>query len=173
MNPSKKIISGIRIKRIQEQGYTCQTNQEISNLAFGNRFAFQLCTTLLIIGVATTNIPILIAMLAVAISSIFLPYHLFDYIYNHLLSKRMNLPKLQPRSPQLKFACSMATLFIGATISLLINNYMLAAYIVGSSLIVVAVLVSTIDFCIPSIIYNKVMRIVKSNKLDTVLNESK
>lgn len=151
---NQPMLSRIRIDRIREQGYVCQTDSEIGELAFGNRFAYRLCVTLLIFGVGFASIPLLSVMLVIAFSSLLLPNHPFDYIYNEVLSKRMNKPKVPPRSNQLKFACTLATLWIASTIYLFYSGLTLWGYIIGSLLIVVATLVSTIDFCIPSKIYN-------------------
>jgi hypothetical protein len=151
------MISNKRIQRIKAQGYFKCSDQEISDLSFGNRFAYILCTSILIIGVATANIPILIAMGSIAFLGVVLPNHPFDYIYNYWLRYSLHKPKLPTRSIQLKFACSMATAFIATTIYLFSSGYMTAGYVVGSLLIVVATLVSSIDFCIPSIIYNSVI----------------
>lgn len=147
-------LSQIRINRIREQGYICQTDAEIKELAFGNRFAYRLCVTLLIFGVSFANIPLLTFMMLIAFFGIVLPNHPFDYIYNLVLRKKMNKPELPPRSNQLKFACTVATLWIGATIYLFFTGLTIWGYITGASLIGVAALVSSIDFCIPSKIYN-------------------
>jgi len=153
---SIKDISLARIKRIREQGYKSQTNYEISKLAIGNRFAYQLCTILLLFGVGFANIPLLSTMMGVAFISVVLPNHAFDYIYNYMLSDKMNLPKLPHRSVQLKFACLLATAFIGGTIYAFSNGFMVVGYILGSTLSIVAILVSTLDFCIPSILFNRI-----------------
>ena len=151
---SQHQLSETRIHWIREQGYLSQTDEEIRKLAFGNRFAYRLCTSLLIIGVAFGNIPLLSIMMVVAFLGFALPNHPFDYIYNHLLSKRLNKPQVPSRSKQLKFACSIATLWVAGTIFLFYSGLPTWGYIAGSSLIIVALLVSTIDFCIPSKIYN-------------------
>lgn len=143
-----------RIERIREQGYFQYSSAEIEALAFGNRFAYRLCVGMLILGVVFTNIPLLSLMFLIAFGGVVLPNHPFDYIYNHLLADRMGKPKLPPRSKQLKFACTMATIVIGATIYFFASGMMIAGYVMGAQLIVAASLVSTIDFCIPSIIYN-------------------
>lgn len=154
MKSSKSKLSSTRINRIRDQGYQNYSDQQISELAFGNRFAYQLCTTLLFVGVLLCNIPILGTIMAIAFLGVVLPNHPFDYIYNYFLAKRMNKPQLPPRSMQLKFACSNATLLIGLTIYFAQNNMMTIATILGFSLVGVAVLVATIDLCIPSIIFN-------------------
>lgn len=156
MENIKSNLSKVRIDRIRAQGYNHQSDQEIVALAFGNRFAYRLCVSILAVGVLFSNIPILSAMMVIAFLGVVLPNHPFDYIYNYFLSEKMNKPKLPPRSNQLKFACAMATLCIGATIYLLSVNMNVAACVVGLSLVGSALLVSTIDFCIPSVLYNAV-----------------
>jgi hypothetical protein len=104
-------------------------------------------------------------MATVAFMSIVLPYHPFDYIYNHLLSKPMNRPPIPPRSIQLKFACGMATSFILLTMYLFAAGHTLAAYLVGGQLIFVATLVGTIDFCLPSVIFNYLFRRKSNSEL--------
>ncbi len=130
------------------------SDQQISDLAFGNRFAFILCSSFLIVGVVTTNIPILTAMLMVAIGGFILPFHPFDYIYNNLLAKSLGKPKLPKRSDQLKFACTLATIFILTTIYMFSQGFITIGYITGAVLCAVATTVSTTDLCIPSLIYN-------------------
>ena len=147
-------LSDERIYRIRQQGYFNQSKKEITDLATGNRFAYQVCVTILFLGMVTADIHVLAFMNVIAFLGIVLPNHPFDYIYNHLLSKRLGKPKLPPRSRQLKFACGMATAGIAATIYLFSNEMMVAGYINGFSLVLVAGLVSTIDLCIPSVIYN-------------------
>jgi hypothetical protein len=147
-------LSEKRIYRIREQGYIFQTDAEIRELAYGNRFAYRICVTLVIFGVAFANIPVLSIMMAVAFLGLVLPNHPFDYIYNLVLCKKMNKPELPPRSRQLKFACAIATLFLGLTIYMFYSGYAIWGYIIGGSLTGVAALVSTIDLCIPSKIYN-------------------
>lgn len=108
----------------------------------------------LLIGVITANIPVLSAMLVVSIFGVILPDHPFDYIYNILLSKPLNKPKLPTRSKQLKFACIVSTIWLATTIYLYYTNLAIAGYVSGGVLFSIAFLVSTTDFCIPSLVYN-------------------
>jgi hypothetical protein len=147
-------LSTVRINRLREQGYTSQSENEINALAFGNRFAYRLCVSVLAIGVVLQNIPVLATMMVIAFFGVILPNHPFDYLYNGLLSKAMNKPKVPKRSVQLKFACTLATIGIGGVIYLFSAELVIAAYILGVLLITVAGLVASIDFCIPSIIFN-------------------
>ncbi|MEZ4685484.1 MAG: DUF4395 family protein [Bacteroidia bacterium] len=54
----------------------------------------------------------------------------------------------------MKFACTMATTFIVATMSFFLSGYTLAGYITGGSLIAAALSAGVLDLCIPSLIYN-------------------
>lgn len=161
---ARKPLSRTRVNRIKAQGYQNFSDEEVRQLAFGNRFAYRLCTTILIVAIVTANVYLLSGMAAVAFLSVILPYHVFDYIYNHGLAKRLGKPKVPKRSKQLKFACSIATVWIMATTYMFMSENSLVAYILGAALACVAMLVSTIDFCIPSILFNAFfMRKQKSN----------
>jgi hypothetical protein len=152
----KSLLSSRRINRIREQGYFQMSDQHISDLAFGNRFALIVCTSLVTIGVVMANIPILSVMLVVATLGFILPYHPFDYIYNHILAGRMGKPKLPKRSDQLKFACTLATIFILTVIYMFSQGFILLGYIAGGILLSIAITVSSTDFCLPSFIYNRI-----------------
>lgn len=152
----QRLISASRINRLRVQGYTTQSPLELSQLAFGNRFAYRVCTTLLVVGVATASTSLLSFMMLIAALGVLLSNHPFDYIYNELLANRLNKPKLPKRSNQLKFACTVATLWIAATIYLFTTGLLTTAYVMGSILIGIAFTVSTTDFCLPSVIYNTI-----------------
>ncbi len=157
MKNGPHLIASNRIKRLRAQGYTKFSDTEVSSFAFGNRFAFKLCTAVVLIGVGSANQAILTAMMFVALAGVILPYHPFDYIYNHLLRQPLNKPKLPPRSKQLKFACAMATIWLATTIWLFCEGFTLSGYVVGGLLAATAALVSVTDICIPSIIYNSMI----------------
>ena len=152
-------VSTKLIKRLRIQGYCGISDNRLSALAFGNRFAYILCSIIIFFGVATANIPLLCAMMSIAFFGIVLPNHPFDYVYNYGLRKPMNKPKLPPRSRQIKFACTVATLWLGATISLFYFGHMIAGYVVGGILFSLAFTVSTTDICIPSLLYNYLFKI--------------
>ncbi len=149
-----KELSIKRITRIREQGYFGYPDQQIRSLAFGNRFAYRLCLAFLAPAVIFANVPLLIFMNVVAFSSIFLPNHPFDYIYNYLIRRWTNDPQLPPRSPQLKFACMMASLVIASTIYFITVDMVTAAYILGGQIVIAASFVSFFDICFPSKVYN-------------------
>jgi hypothetical protein len=71
----------------------------------------------------------------------------------------LNKPELPPRSKQLKFACIIATLWLVATTYLFYAGLVIAGYVLGGLLVAVAFIVSTTDFCIPSMIYNFIFKV--------------
>lgn len=153
----KKTLSKNRIKHLKAQGYVNHSENEITSLAWGNRFAFILCSILVAIAVIFSYLPLLIGLFAITILGVILPYHPFDYIYNYLLAKSFGKPKLPPRSEQLKFACYLASIMLLITIYLFNAEFNLAGYIVGGLLLAVAITVSITDFCLPSAIYNALL----------------
>lgn len=165
MNTPKKqpepncLISPERISRLKVQGYnTGFTDQEISGHAVGNRFAYQMCTVLFSTGLIFTSIPILTVAAIIAFLTVILPYHPFDYFYNYIIRHWLKRPMLPRRTNQAKFACGIASLWLGVIIYLFNLSQFTWGYALGGILFVIALLVSTIDFCIPSIIYNKLFR---------------
>jgi len=155
----EKQVTSKLVKRLKIQGYCGISDNRLSELAFGNRFAYILCSLVIFFGVATANIPVLCAMMLVAFFGIVLPNHPFDYIYNHGLRKLMNKPKLPPRSKQIKFACAVATLWLVTTILLFYLDWNIAGYIFGGILFSLAFTVSTTDICVPSLLYNYLYKI--------------
>lgn len=159
MEKNQQLLSTTRIKFLKAQGYCNLSDAIISELAFGNRFAYIVCGSIVAVSVATAHIPTIIAMTVIAFLGILLPYHPFDYIYNHVLRGILNKPELPPRSKQLKFTCAIATLWLIATIYLFYSGRSTAGYILGSLLVTVAFIVSATDFCIPSTIYNFIFKV--------------
>lgn len=154
-NDASCLISPSRISRIKVQGYDKgYTDEEISEHSVGNRFAYQLCALLSFTGLVLTNIPILCVAGMVALLGVLLPYHPFDYLYNYSVRYWLNRSKLPQRTNQARFACGIASIWLGVIIFLFYNALFLWGYILGGILLIIALLVSVMDFCIPSIIYN-------------------
>ena len=61
-----KILSETRFNRLRAQCYTCQTNYELSNMAFGFRFAYRICVGIVVTAMATQSLELFSAMLIIA-----------------------------------------------------------------------------------------------------------
>lgn len=154
MKTEKHILSSVRLARLRAQGYSNEDHLKLSEMAFGIRFAYRMCVAVLLVAIATKSIALFSFMLCIAFLGVVLPNHPFDYIYNYLLSKRMNRPSLVARSKQLKFACTIATISLVTVVYLMSTHNITAALIIACVLAGVAALPSTIDLCVPSLIYN-------------------
>ena len=150
------LIHPARISRIKEQGFNPNTftDEQISIHSIGNRFAFQMCTLLFVTGLVLNSIPILATAAGIAFLGLILPFHPFDLLYNFGVRHLFNRPKFPPRSAQAKFACGIASVWLGAIIFLVYSSLLTWAYVLGGVLFGVAFLVSVFDKCIPSVIYN-------------------
>ena len=152
-------ISPKTIWRLQVQGFADYTEEQMAKHRFGIRFPYLLCAAIMALGVAFVHIPTLIFLAIAAFFSILLPYHSFDYLYNYGVRYLVKRPFLPPRrSPQIKFACSVATVWIIVTIYLFSIESILAGQILGGSLVAIALLVGLTDICIPSMFYNLITK---------------
>jgi hypothetical protein len=152
------IISPTRRKRLETQGYVGFTDTELNDFKYGIRFAYYSCVSVVIIGLLTTNLKVLSAAMIVAFFGTLPPYHPFDYLYNYLIRHLINKPKIPHRTNQGRFACGIASVWLGGVIFLFYTGLHVWGYIAGGILVSIATLVSTMDICIPSMIYNLMFR---------------
>lgn len=174
MNGESCLISAVRRYHLKEQGYYRGfSEEEISLHAVGHRLAFQVCLTIFTLGLLLTNIPILVLAGLLAFFGVLLPWHPVDYLYNAVIRHWLHRPKLPPRSPQGKFACSIATAWIALVIFLFYNSHFTAGYITGGLMFLIAFTVSTTDICIPSKIYNFLFMRKNVSFRDNLLKQSR
>jgi hypothetical protein len=140
--------------RLCIQGFGRYSKEELAKIRFGIRFAYSANTLLVAIGLATRSIILLALVMVMAAIGIVLHYHPFDYLYNSFLRKMIKRPKLPRRPHQNKFTFGLATVWLAIIIVLFLSGLDTAGYILGGILLAVAILVSTTDICIPSMMYN-------------------
>jgi hypothetical protein len=154
MESKTKIISPVCKRRLYVQGYQGYSDKELNEYKYGIRFAYILCATLVALGLVLSNIPLLITASIVAFIGIFPPYHPFDYLYNYAVRHLLKKPKIPQRTNQGRFACGIAFVWLTIIIYLIKNNHFMASYIMGGILLAIATMVSVLDICIPSMVYN-------------------
>jgi hypothetical protein len=156
ITPAKKTdsISRVRKERLEVQGYRGYTAVELNEIKYGVRFPYQVSTGLIVIGLATMNAYIIAFVGVFAFFCALGPYHPFDYLYNYVVRQAFHKPAMPRRSSQSRFMCAMATTWLAAIVILFLTGFNVAALAVGGSLLIVAILASTTDICIPSMIYN-------------------
>jgi hypothetical protein len=147
-------ISPIRRKRLELQGYVQYSDSELNDFKFGIRFAYYLCGSIVLLGLLITNLKVLTAAMIIAFLGTLPPYHPFDYLYNHVIRHMAHKPKMPPRSNQGRFACGIASVWLVLVIYLFYIGLNVWGYFAGGALVSLAFLVSTMDICIPSMIYN-------------------
>lgn len=147
-------IAPARRKRLEVQGYCGFTDVELNDFKYGIRFAYFMCGSLVLLGLLLTNLEILVTAMIIAFLGTLPPYHPFDYFYNYVIRHLIKKPKMPPRSNQGRFACGIAAFWLGGVILLFYIGLNIWGYIAGGILLSIATLVSTMDLCIPSMIYN-------------------
>ena len=161
MENKDSILSAVCRKRLYIQGYQDYSDKELKDYKYGIRFAYALCTTLAAIGLIFNSIPLLIVTATVALASTMLPYHPFDYLYNYAVRHLFSKPRIPHRTAQGRFACGVAFVWLTGIILFFHNGHFITGKILGGILVIVGALVSTMDVCIPSMVYNSLFRKAK------------
>jgi hypothetical protein len=149
-------ISSVTRRRLDIQGFTDVDENLLKQTASWLRFPFALCTILAALGtVFASGVFLYILTPFAALAAIF-PVHPFDLIYNYGIRHLAKTPKLPQRGAPSRFACGLGSVWLIVTAIMFQEGNLLVGYILGGSLTLVALLVSTINFCIPSIIYRSI-----------------
>jgi hypothetical protein len=151
-SPNKN--SETRRARLEEQGFRGLSDVDLNSQKFGIRFAYFVCGLLVLIGLIFKIIPLLLVMLVIAALGMLPPHHPLDYLYNGTVRHLLGKPTVVPRAAQGRFACAIATLLLAGTVYSFWSGLNILAYVLGGILVTSAALVSLLDICIPSKIYN-------------------
>jgi len=111
------------------------------------------------IGTATASPPILLALAGTALLGALLPFHPFDLIYNYGIRFIVRKRPLPPNRAPRRFSCGIAAVWLASTAAIFWSGEMALAYVLGILFVAVAVLVSTTDICIPSLMYQFLCRL--------------
>ena len=120
------------------------------------RLAFALCALVAGAGTALASPGLLLALVPVAALAAAFPVHPFDLIYNRWIRHLRGTGPLPRRGAPSRFACGLGAVWLLPTAWLFSSGRTTAGYILGGLLPAVAVLVSTTDICIPSLIFRGV-----------------
>lgn len=82
-----------------------------------------------------------------------MPWHPFDLIYNHGIRHFLGTQILPRANAPRKFACGVATVWLGAVSWAFLTGATTLGYILGFSLTIAAAVPTFTDFCIPSFFY--------------------
>ncbi len=149
-----KTLSATTRRRLNVQGLSDVDDETLAQTAPWHRLAFGMCALLAGAGTALASPMILWILTPIAALAALFPVHPFDLIYNHGIRYLRNTGPLPKRRAQSRFACGVGAVWLVATALAFQSGALIAGYILGGALTGVAVLVSTTDICIPSLIYN-------------------
>jgi Domain of unknown function (DUF4395) len=147
-------LPAITRQRLNVQGLGDVDDGTLAAVAPWLRMAFGLCALLAAAGTALASPAILGVLTAIAALAALFPVHPFDLIYNYGIRYLRNTGPLPKRRAQSRFACGVGAVWLVATAWAFQSGALIAGYLLGGALTGIAVLVSTTDICIPSMIYN-------------------
>ncbi len=152
----RKTLGEKRQCRLDVQGFDTIDEELLAEVAPWLRLAFGLCAVLAIVGTALASTPILLTLAAIAFLAAVLPVHPFDLIYNHGIRHATGTRPLPKRGPPSRFACGIGYLWLLVTVWAFESSWTTVAYVLGFAMASVAILVSTTDVCIPSMIFRAI-----------------
>jgi hypothetical protein len=149
-----KTLSATTRRRLNTQGLSDIDDETLAEVAPWLRMAFGMCALLAGVGTALASPMILWVLTPIAALAALFPVHPFDLIYNYGIRYLRNTGPLPKRRAQSRFACGVGAVWLVATAWAFQSGALIVGYILGGALTGIAVLVSTTDICIPSMIYN-------------------
>ena len=145
-----------RLSRLDVQGFDTVDEDLVAQVAPWLRLAFGLCATLAIAGTALASTTLLLTLAGIAFLAAVFPVHPLDLIYNHGIRYATGTPPLPKRGPPNRFACGVGALWLIVTVGAFESSLTTVAYVLGFTLAGVAILVSTTDICILSMIFRAI-----------------
>jgi hypothetical protein len=147
------MLSCRTLRRLDIQGFDTVEERELAEVAPWLRLAFGFCTVLAAVGTAVASPVILLVLAPIALLAAALPVHPFDLIYNHGIRHLTGTGPLPKRGAPSRFACGVGAVWLLVTAWAFSAGHAVLGYTLGAALTGVALLVSTTDICIPSMIY--------------------
>jgi hypothetical protein len=143
-------------RRLDIQGFDNVDDQDLAPVAPWLRLAFALCALLGGIGTAMASPAILVALAAMAALAAASPVHPFDFIYNYGIRHFTGTSPLPRRGLPSRFGCGMGAVMLLVTAWAFSAGHVVVGYALGGMATFAALLVGTIDICIPSMMYRSI-----------------
>lgn len=143
-------------RRLDIQGFERVEDQALAEVAPWLRLAFAGCALMAGVGTAMASPTILLALVPIAALAALFPVHPLDLLYNHGIRFLTKTGPLPHRGAPSRFACGMGAVWLLVVAWAFRSGHPVVGYTLGSVLTAVAVLVSTVDVCIPSLVYRSV-----------------
>lgn len=141
---------------IDMQGYYL-SDEEKRRLTVPIKFAPGVCMVAALTLVVMGSGAGLLVLAGFALAGALLPRHPFDYAYGLLLARPLRTGPAPRNTPQRRFACALGAVLLAGSGALFVGGYGAAAWVVGLAFVVVAFVVTTTNWCLPSLIYNRLL----------------
>ena len=138
------------------QGFDAVAVQELAPVANWLRLAFGLCALLGGVGTLLASPIILLMLTLIAALAAASPVHPFDLIYNYGIRHLTGTGPLPKRGVPSRLGCGMGAVMLVVTAWAFSAGHVVVGYALGGVLTFVALLVSTTNICIPSLIYRSI-----------------
>jgi hypothetical protein len=138
------------------QGYRGLDDAALAEVDVWSRLAPGLCMIWVAVGTWRASPVILWSLMPIAALGALLPHHPFDLPYNIGLRPLTGGHALPPHGLPRRFACAIATIWIGAIGWAFQAGAFTAGYVLGGAMVLAAASPALIGFCIPSFFYGLV-----------------
>lgn len=149
-------LTRITRRRLDIQGFERVDDALLAPVAPWLRMAFGLCALMAALGTALASPLILLLLMPIASLAAISPVHPFDLLYNHGIRFLTGTGPLPRRGSPSRFACGLGAVWLVPTAYAFYAGLPTLGYALGVPLTGVALLVSTTDICIPSLMYRTV-----------------
>lgn len=149
-------MTGTRRRRLDIQGFERVEEKTLTPVAAWLRLAFGLCAVMAALGTALASPVVLLLLAPIALLAAVFPVHPFDLLYNHGIRFLTGTGPLPRRGPPSRFACGLGAVWLLPTAWAFHAGVVVPGYVLGGLLTGVAVLVSTTDICLPSLVYRAI-----------------
>ena len=149
-------VSEKRLHRLDVQGFESVDEELLAQVGPWLRLAFGFCASWAIVGTALASKPLLLTLAGIAFLAALSPVHPFDLIYDLGIRHATGTPRLPKRGPPSRFACGLGALWLIVTVGAFDASLTTLGYVLGFTLATVAILVSALDICIPSMIFRAI-----------------
>ena len=140
---------------VEMQGYVGLDDARVIETDRWSRLAPALCMVWVAAGTWLRSPTFLWILMPIAALGAVLPWRPFDLLYNHGLRYPVGGRSLPPSGIPRRFACSIATLWIGAIGWAFHSGATTLGYWLGASMVLAASSATFLGFCIPSFIYRR------------------
>lgn len=144
---------GTACDRLDVQGYTHVDLRSLKTVEPWLRWSPAVCAVFMAIGTVFASPLILWGVIPFSLTGALSRRHPFDYVYNRGLRRFTGTPPLPTHGAPRRFACALASVWLAGTGAAFALDAETLGYVLGGSLTVVAAIVATTHFCIPSLVY--------------------